>query len=201
LEKKLEASTEFLAKTTTEIMALEVSILSKNLEIAVLNRQLKSPPIILPSYKPHDFLSRDLRHDEHTESVENDPILIDSSKNPIKTSSRRSRRVIVDSDSEFEAEEVTPSSVPFNGIKGAETKRLGQRKSSDGDYDSRNRSSKQEIRREVNFSLCGSSTENIDCHPEVRKGTAIEEEIEGDGESSDESMLTVQRPLGKVDIE
>jgi hypothetical protein len=199
MRKKVQASTEYLAKTKSEIMTLEVSILSKSLEIRDLNHQLKSPLIILPSYKPHDLLSRNLRQNEESESVENHPISNDSHKNRFKTSSRRSSRVIVDSDSEFEAKEA-----PQKGIEREKKKKFDQGRSSNGNHKPRNRSSKHEIGRETTFSVCASSSENVDCEHEVTEVMAIDGESNENLEFSDESMVlqegSVQHPLGKVDI-
>jgi hypothetical protein len=105
-------------------MKLEVLILSKNLEIADLNDQLKSPPIILPSCKPHDLDPLLTRQDNETESVEKFSVSNDSQKNSIKASRRRSRRLTVDNDSEFETDETHKSSTP---IKGARIKEFEER--------------------------------------------------------------------------
>jgi hypothetical protein len=203
MRKKLQASTEYLAKTKSEIMALEVSILSKSLEITDLNHQLKFPLIILPSYKPHDLLSRNLRQNEESESVEN-PTSNESHKSRVKTSSRRSSRVIVDSDSEFEAKEAPQSSIPLKGIVGEKKKKFDQGRSYNGNHKPGNRSSKHEVEKEATFSLCSSSSENVDCEHEVTEVMAIDEESNENLELSDEFMVlqegSAQRPLGKVDV-
>lgn len=221
-------------------MILEDSILSKNLEVKDLDHQLKSPPITLPSYMPH---SLDLPPSNVTESVEINPISNDSQQNVIKnssrrsrrrlddsksefeteeasqvprprngaknekyeqrltTSSRRSRRLVVHSDSEFETEESRQNSIP---MKGEMNKEFRLHRRSVENHDPRNRSSKHEIERGRNFSNSNSSSENIDSESEVTEEMAIDEEITGDHEFSDESMALLekpsQRPLGKVHV-
>lgn len=119
MRKRLELSTKLLGKTRSEIVILEDSILSKNLEIKDLDDQLKSPPITLPSFMPH---SLDSPPSNVTESVENHPISNESRQNVIKNSSRRSRRRLDKSDSEFETEEVSQVPQLRNGSKNEEYK-------------------------------------------------------------------------------